>query len=252
MMQAVLRLGVGALFLDRDAYEEMRDLENPFSPGLGLVAIISVLIALIALMGIVGDLVEGATSPNEEQVKTIVKEGLTRMPWYQEMRHDPEFVRQFEQQFEMNWQRNASQLFGPSSFGEALVGGITGAIFGGLGVFIGWLVYALLAHAFARMLGGQGTLQQIFGCTALAVSPQVLNLAGLLPFVQVGGIVSTWMLACNYMAIKAVYRLSWGRAFWATVLSRIVFSILAALVICCGGGVGGVLAALRMALEGGL
>lgn len=251
-MQAVLRLGVGALFLEKDAYEEMRDLENPFSQGLGLVAVISVLVALIALMGIVSDLVEGATVPKEEQVKTIVKQGLTRMPWYREMRHDPEFVREFEQQFEMNWQRNAAQFFGPSSFGEALVEAITGAIFGGLGVFIGWLVYALLAHAFAQMLGGQGTLQQIFGCTALAVSPQVLKLAGLLPFVQVGGIVSSWVLACNYMAVKTVYRLSWGRAFWATVLSQIIFTILAVVTTCCVAGVGGFLAALPMALGGGL
>jgi hypothetical protein len=229
----------------------MRDLENPFSQGLGLVAIISVLVALIALVGIVSDLVEGATLYNGEQVKTIVKEGLTRMPWYEAMSEDPVFVREFEQQFEMQWQQNAYR-FGPFRFSEVLVGGITGAIFGGLGVFIGWLVYALLAHAFAQMLGGQGTLQQIFGCTALAVSPQVLNLVGLLPFVQVGGIVGTWMLACNYVAVKTVYRLSWGRALGATVLSQIVFAILAVPVLCCGGGVGGFLAALPMALEGGL
>jgi hypothetical protein len=161
-------------------------------------------------------------------------------------------VREFEQQFEMTWQQNASRFFGLSSFGQALVGGITGAIFGGLRVFIGWLVYALLAHAFARMLGGQGTLQQIFGCTALAVSPQVLNLAGLLPFVQVGGIVGTWMLACNYVAVKTVYQLSWGRAFWATVLSQTVLGVLIALVGCGAAMVGGFLAALPMALEGGL
>lgn len=250
-MQSVLRLGVGALFLDKDAYEEMRDLENPFSQGLGLVAIISVLVALVALVGIVGDLVEGAAIPKEEQVRAIVKEGLTRMPWYQEMRHDPNFVREFEQQFEMQWQQNAYR-FGPSSFGEALVSGITEAILGGFGVFIGWLVYALLAHAFAQMLGGQGTLQQIFGCTALAVSPQILNLAGLLPFVQVGGMVSTWMLACNYVAIKAVYGLSWNRTFWATVLSRIVLGVLAVPVSCGVGMVGGFLAMLPMALKGGL
>jgi hypothetical protein len=250
-MQAVLRLGVGALFLDKDAYEEMRDLENPFSQGLGLVAIISVLVALIALMGIVSDLAEGATVPKEGQVEAIVERGLTRMPWYEAMSEDPEFVREFEQQFEINRLRNAYR-FGPSSFGQALVGGITGAIFGGLGVFIGWLVYALLAHAFAQMLGGQGTLQQIFGCTALAVSPQVLNLAGLLPFVQVGGIVSTWMLACNYMAVKAVYRLSWSRAFWTTVLSQIVLGVLITLVGCGVGMVGAILAALPMVLKGGL
>ena len=248
-MQAVLRLGVGALFLEKDAYEEMRDRENPFSQGLGLVAIISVLVALIALVGIVSDLAEGATSPSEEQVKAIVEQGLTRMPWYEA--EDPEFVREFERQFEMSWQQNAARFF-PSGFGQALVGGISGAIFGGLGVFIGWLVYALLAHAFAQMLGGQGTLQQIWGCTALAVSPQILNLAGLLPFVQVGGIVGTWMLACNYMAVKTVYGLSWSRAFWATVLSRIVFVILALPVVCGVGMVGGAFAALPMALKGGL
>jgi len=119
-------------------------------------------------------------------------------------------------------------------------------------VFIGWPVYALLAHAFARMLGGQGTLQQIFGCTALAVSPQVLNLAGLLPFVQVGGIVGTWMLACNYMAVKTVYRLSWNRAFWTTVLSQIVLSVLITVVGCGVGVVGALFAALPMVLKGGL
>ena len=250
-MQAVLRLGVGALFLEKDAYEEMRDRENPFSQGLGLVAIISVLVGLIALVGVVSDLVEGVTVPDEEQAKAIVEQGLTRMPWYQEMRQDPQSVREFERQFEMNWQQNAARFF-PSSFGEALVGGIGGAIFGGLGVFIGWLVYALLAHAFAQMLGGQGTLQQIWGCTALAVSPQVLNLAGLLPFVQVGGIVGTWILACNYMAVKTVYGLSWSRAFWATVLARIVFVILAFPVVCGVGMVGGAFAALPRALKGGL
>ena len=250
-MQAVLRLGFGALFLDKDAYEEMRDLEKPFSQGLGLVAIISVLVALIALVGIVSDLVEGAAVPNEEQVKAIVRQGLTRMPWYEAVRKDPELRQAFEQQFEMSWQRNAYR-FGPLSFGEGLVGGITGAIFGGLGVFIGWLACALLAHAFARMLGGQGTLQQIFGCTALAVSPQVLNVASLLPFVQVGSIVGTWTLACNYVAVKTVYRLSWGRAFWATVLSQIVLSVLFALVGCGLGTVSAILVALSMALEGGL
>lgn len=250
-MQAVLRLGVGALFLEKDAYEEMRDLEKPFSQGLGLVAIISILVALIALVGIVGDLLEGAAVPNEEQVKNIVKQGLTRMPWYEAMSEDPEFVQEFERQFEINWQRNAYR-FGPLSFGQGLVGGITGAVLGGLGVFIGWLVYALLAHAFARMLGGQGTLQQILGCTALAVSPQILNVAGLLPFVQMGSIVSTWMLACNYVAIKTVYRLSWGRSFWATVLSQVVLSVLFTLVGCGVGMVSGFLMALPMALEGGL
>ncbi|TEU15361.1 MAG: YIP1 family protein [Anaerolineales bacterium] len=250
-MQAVLRLGVGALFLEKDAYEEMRDRENPFSQGLGLVAIISVLVALIALVGIVSDLVEGATWPSEEQVKDIVRQGLTRMPWYEAMSEDPESMREFERQFEMNWQRNAYR-FGPFSFGQSLVGGISGAIFGGLGVFIGWLVCALLAHAFAQMLGGQGTLQQIFGCTALAVSPQVLNLAGLLPFVQVGGIVGTWMLACNYVAVKTVYRLSWSRAFWVTVLSQILLRVLFTLVGCGVGMVTGFLGVLPMALKGGL
>jgi len=250
-MQVVLRLGVGALFLDKDAYEEMCGLENPFSQGLGLVAIISVLVALVALVGIVGGLVEGATVPNGEQVKDIIRQGLTRMPWYEAVSKDPELRRTFEHQFEMNWQRNAYR-FGPSSFGEGLVGGITGAIFGGFGVFIGWLVYALLAHAFAQMLGGQGTLPQIFGCTALAVSPQILNLAGLLPFVQVGSIVGTWTLACNYMAVKTVYRLSWGRTFWATVLSQFVLGVLFTLVGCGVGMVTGFLMALPMALKGGL
>ncbi|UCC64304.1 MAG: hypothetical protein JSV36_04410, partial [Anaerolineae bacterium] len=62
----------------------------------------------------------------------------------------------------------------------------------------------------------------------------------------------TWMLACNYMAVKTVYQLSWDRAFWATVLARIVLTILSVPVICVVGAVSGSLMSLLMVLEGGL
>jgi len=57
-----------------------------------------------------------------------------------------------------------------------------------------WLLYGVVAHLCARLLGGQGGLGQTLGRTALAVAPQLLNLATFLPYLVVGGVVGTWTL----------------------------------------------------------
>ncbi|MCX7669287.1 MAG: hypothetical protein N2439_04365, partial [Anaerolineae bacterium] len=58
---------------------------------------------------------------------------------------------------------------------------------------------------------------------------------------------NTWQLLCRYKAIRSAGQLSWGRAFWATVLPFAVYLILWA--------VAGVLAALgilaAVAAQGG-
>jgi hypothetical protein len=88
---------------------------------------------------------------------------------------------------------------------------------------LGWLLYGLLAFAFARSLRGVGSLNQTLGTTALAVSPLILRGLGAIPFLTVGTVLGTWQLICRYKALRAVHRLSWQRTAWATILPFAVY-----------------------------
>ena len=206
------------LFLRPDAYEEMRENRNPFVEGLFIIVVVGVIIALAA---IIGSTLEWASTPDLGAIRETVYDGLTSMPWFQQLEQD--IGRQFTDQFQMqwDWQWRIMNYVIPTP-----VSSLAGIVTTPLRLIIGWLIYGLLAHLFARLLGGEANLGQTLGTTALAVAPQVLNLAGLLPFVAVGAVVGTWTLICRYVALKQAHRLSWGRAFWATVLPRLVIWLL--------------------------
>ena len=207
------RLMAQGLFLRTDAYEEMREARNPFVEGLFIIVIVGV---FIGLAGIVGNTLEWASSPDGAALQDILYDGLTNMPWYQMM--EQEVGREFTEQFQWQWNLNSqiARWAAPTPL-SSLAGVVTTPLW----LIIGWLIYGLLAHLFARLLGGEASLGQTLGCTALAVTPQVLNLAGLLPSVAMGGVVATWTLISRYVALKQAHRLTWGRAFWATVLPRL-------------------------------
>ncbi len=220
------RLMAQGLFLRTDAYEEMREARNPFVEGLFIIVIVGV---FIGLAGIVGNTLEWASSPDGAALQDILYDGLTNMPWYQMM--EQEVGREFTEQFQWQWNLNSqiARWAAPTPL-SSLAGVVTTPLW----LIIGWLIYGLLAHLFARLLGGEASLGQTLGCTALAVTPQVLNLAGLLPSVAMGGVVATWTLICRYVALKQAHRLTWGRAFWATVLPRLALWLL--LLIAAGMG----------------
>jgi len=136
----------------------------------------------------------------------------------------------FSQQYEL-WWRVFPALFGAPDITNAALKIVTLP----LGLAFVWLLYGLLAHLFARLLGGQEGLSQTLGCTALAVAPQLLNLATFLPYVAVGSVVSTWTLLCRYVALKTCHRLTWGRALAATLLPYIVFLVVVSFITCLGG-----------------
>jgi hypothetical protein len=207
-----------ALFLRTDAYEEMREARNPFVEGLFIIVIIGV---IIAVAGVVGTTLEWASSPDGAALQDILYDGLTNMPWYQML--EQEIGREFTEQFQWQWNLNSqiARWAAPTPL-SSLAGVVTTPLW----LIIGWLIYGLLAHLFARLLGGEASLSQTLGCTALAVTPQVLNLAGLLPSVAMGGVVATWTLICRYVALKQAHRFTWGRAFWATVLPRLALWLL--------------------------
>ena len=220
------RLVAQGLFLRTEAYEEMREARNPFVEGLFIIVIIGV---IIGVAGVVGNTLEWASSPDGAALQDILYDGLTSMPWYQML--EQEVGAEFTEQFQWQWNLNSqiARWAAPTPL-SSLAGVVTTPLW----LIIGWLIYGLLAHLFARLLGGEASLSQTLGCTALAVTPQVLNLAGLLPSVAMGGVVATWTLICRYVALKQAHRLTWGRAFWATVLPRLALWLL--LLIATGMG----------------
>lgn len=225
-----------ALFLRTDAYEEMREARNPFVAGLVIIVIVGV---VIALAGLVGTGLEWASTPDMGAVQDVVYDGLIQMPWYREqIDHTPDFADTLQEWYERG--RTLARLSGSTSLGSA-AGNI---ILTPLGLIVRWLIYGLLAHLFARLLKGEANLGQTLGCTALAVAPHVLKVAELLPFLSVGGVVGTWVLICRYVALKQAHRLTWGRAFWATVLPMLVLWLLALILAGIGVAIGGALASL--------
>lgn len=207
-----LRLLWDALFLQHEAYETLRDDNNPFVEGLFILVVVGLLVALASLVGFA---LEWASSPNLAEMQAVVLSNLQQMEWYQqlELQGATEALSIFQRQFDMGWQI-ASAMTSPLT---ALASFVTKP----LSLILGWLVLGVIAHALARLLGGTGNLGQTLGTTALAAAPQAVNLLAAIPFLVVAG-VGTWSLLCYYMALRTVHDLSWPRAMWATVLTPLI------------------------------
>ncbi len=217
-----LRLGWNALLLKGEAYEEMRIDPNPVVKGLILIVVVGV---AIALLGLVGDVLEWASTPNLNEIKDTVLFYMTRMPWWEEASRDPNFTRFFDQMWNWNW--NVGTMLSPSPGGAAI-----NIVLTPLALVIRWLIYGLLAYVFARWFGGTGDLSDTLGVLALAVAPQALNVLRILPFVQLGSLVSIWGILCAYVGLKTAHRLYWHRAAWATLLPFILVIVVGMLAAC--------------------
>lgn len=226
------KLSLGALFLRNEVYAEMRDSPSPFVKGLILIVLVSVVTAAV---GVVGTTLEWAAAPPLTRIRETVWEGMMEMPWAQQipLEERPRIMAIIQRQYDLGW-RVFPALFGAPNPISALINVVVKPIL----LLIRWLIYGILAHLFARLLGGRGRLAQTYGCTALAVSPQLLNLVHLVPNASVSGL-ALWGLICNYLALKNGHDLSPGRAFWATILPFVTLLLIAILLAILGGAVMG-------------
>jgi hypothetical protein len=241
-MQAISRsFGMlwDALFLQTDAYERMRDDDNPFVEGLFLLVLLGLVLAVV---GIVGTTLEWASSPPLADVQQAVLGGLQQMPWYQELQAVPEALTHFRSIWDQVWR--AVEFAVPKP-----VTSLTGIITEPLGLIVGWLVFGLVAYVLARVLGGKGTLNQTLGATALGAAPQLLTIVTVLPFAAVAGL-GTWTLLCNYMALRTVHHLSWPRAVFAALLPPVVIGLIVVVLFGCLAAVFGT--AIATMVTGGL
>jgi hypothetical protein len=222
-----LRLGWDALLFKDEAYEKMRTTDDPVIKGLILIVVVGLVIALLA---IIGTALEVASTPNLAEMQATIFDYIQQMPWWRELaREAPGFRVEFENWYNWGWDLFPG-MFGASSIAGAALNVITTP----LGLVIRWLIYGLLAFLFARWLGGTADLSETLGVLALAVAPQALHVLELLPFVQVGSVVSIWGLLIAYLGLKTTHKLSWGRAVWATLLPYLLFFALVILGSCLG------------------
>jgi hypothetical protein len=217
------------LFLQPSAYAEMRDDNNPFIEGIFLIAAVGM---GVAIFGLVGTLLDWASSPGMAAIKDAVYGNLIQMPWYQILQEQAgqPFADQFRQQYEMGW-RIFPVIFGAPDPGRAALG----ILLTPLGLILGWLAYGAVAHVIARLLGGEGTFSETLGVTALAVAPQLLNLALIFPGLTVGAVIGTWTLICRFTGLRiAHHNLTWPRVLAAAVLPGVILSLLASAVVAIG------------------
>jgi hypothetical protein len=213
-----LNLVLQALFLDGDAYDQLRDDDNPFIEGLFLIVVIS---AGVALLGFLGQVLAWISMPSIEAIKEVILRTLQQMPWWASMADNAQAYDGFLRSWDMGW-RVVPALFGAP---DPLRGAADIIILPLTGV-LGWLIYGLLAHAFARLFKGAGTLNQTLGTTALSYTPWLFYGLGIVPFFVVGGVLGTWQMICRYKALRSAHRLAWGPAFWATLLPYVLYVLL--------------------------
>lgn len=90
-----------------------------------------------------------------------------------------------------------------------------------------WLLAGLLLYGIGRALGGQGTLRSVLGAAALALSPYVLLLLTVLPFVRVSGLlIGVWGLLLLFRAAQVSHDLPWTHAAAAAVTSALLVGVL--------------------------
>ncbi len=217
-----LDLVLRALFLDDWAFDQMRDDDNPFVEGLFLIVIIAFLTALLAL---VGQWLAWLSVPPLGEIKAIILDALQQMSWWGPMSANPQALTGFQRSWDMAWQVFPPLFGAPDPRGAAyniLAWPISGIVV--------WLVYGVLAHLFARLFHGAGTLSQTLGTTALAFTPWMFQGLRVIPFVTLAGFIGVWQLILRYKALRSTHQLGWAQAMWATVLPLVTLLILAVLL----------------------
>ncbi len=212
-----LALVFRALFLDSEAFDELRDDDDPLVEGLFLLVLIGVLAAALAL---VGQVLAWGSVPRTEAIRDLVLTGLQQQSWWPAIAGNPETLAVFTRIWDVGWQV-FPPLFGAPDPGRWALNLLVWPIW----LVLSWLVYALLAHGFARLLGGRGTLRSSLGAASLAFTPFLFHGLSLVPFVVFGGVLNTWQLLLRYKALRSAHRLSWSRSLVATLFPYVVYLV---------------------------
>ena len=224
---SLVRLALGGLMLDPQAYRAQRESPVGMRRGLVLVLLIGLLVGVASL---IGDLGEYLTQPDPQAVRDTLFSGLTAMPWYQQVvESTPGFAESFEQLFAQA---------GGLSLTPTPVGSLVGVIITPLVGVISWFIGGALVHLVAKAFGGTARFGQTLAATALASSANLLGLVQVIPYAEAipGVLVSAVLLLgllCSYVAVRETHGLAPWRSFWAVTLGPVLLGLLLLALYCC-------------------
>lgn len=203
-----------ALVLEAEPFADMVDDDQPWAEGLFLTVVVGVLVGLAQLIG--GLLLTASLPPAQATLETLIQgwRQLAAALGSMELAAGEEALR---------------RAWDVMAYATGYGGGWTRLfvlITTPLALIVQWLAYGFVGHLMARMLGGQGRLNQTLGATALVVAPQVLLLTQIVPFVSVSSILLFgWGLIIAYRALEVAHELPWQRAVWAALLPLVVLGL---------------------------
>ena len=206
-----------ALVLEPDPFVEMVDDDNPWVEGLFLVTSIAV---LVGLAKIVGGLLLTASLPDPNAMLETFFLALRQVTG------GAGLPAEAQEQVRFLWDLWRSAVgYGTGWLRLLLLVSLPA------GWLLQWLVTGLLGYGGARLLGGQGSLNQTLGAMALMVAPRLLLLVQVIPFTQVSSLLLwTWGLLIAYRALQTAHELPCPRAAAAALFAFLGMALLTALV----------------------
>jgi hypothetical protein len=211
-------MGIRGLFLDQTVFQQQRDATDGLKRGFILVLLVGLVLGVAAMIGQVGEFL---VSHDIDVAMQVIYERLIVMPWYQNLSSsEPGFDAIFKQRYD--------QITGIIKLFEQVTipGALLNLVIAPIRQVALWLIYGVVAHMVARIVGGRGSLAQTLGCTALASGVSLLGIIQVVPFAQVSGVFLLTMIA-NYLAIREAHELTPRQAFWATIFAPLLLLLLA-------------------------
>lgn len=204
-----------ALVFEAEPFVTMVDDDNPWTEGLFLTVCIGAAVGLAQLIG--GLLTSASLPPAAALEETLVRGWAELQPLLGiGAGISDELVRQ-------NWQSIAPYV-GYSGWWRLLSLFIFPLL-----LTLHWLLYGLVTHTVARWLGGEGTLNETLGATALVSAPFVLLLLTIVPFASPSWLLMlAWGLLIAYRAVEVAHELPWRRSALVAVVPLLVALVLGA------------------------
>lgn len=196
-----------ALVLEADPFLTLIEDDNPWVEGLFLVTCVGVLVGAAQL---VGGLLTTAGLPDIVAVReTLFQAGRQLFPLATPTTQPAALD---------GLMRSGWDWFANYAGYQGGLARLFFALWTPVALILQWLLLGVTSHIAARALGGEGTLVQTLGTTALAAAPQILGVLTAVPFVSVSGLLLTgWGLLIAYRAVAITHELPWRRAALAVL-----------------------------------
>ena len=229
-MKEMLTLMRGALLLDTKTFSDLKESPDVFRKGFTVLLVVGLIVGLVT--GLVAT-IQGLTTDPVKEMDSV----SAAMHQYAGQFMPPDAIQQFSQNFDMGMNigrrivtETKAPLPRPFEVIFQQVGVMFSYPFGWLGSL---LSYGVLVHFVAKLLGGKGTIAQMFGLTSLAVVPHLLDALGWIPCL--GGVLGlvgwAWGVGVYVKGTSVAQEMTIGKGILAVLMPIIVFALLFAAFI---------------------